>query len=125
MSSFAKITKHPNDGKYYLARWIDDYFAPHVYGVKFPEDDKVYPVDLVEARQVDNFWKNDVIAAFQYVSGFAGNDDAVITFLNQIEKEYKARWKRDPFRGEGAYLLCEHVVQGGECIYCNLVIEEE
>jgi hypothetical protein len=125
MSSYAKITKHPTTGEYHLARWIDDYFAPHYYGVKFPTDEKVYPVDLVEARQVDNFWKNDVIAAFQYVSGFGGNDDAVITFLNQIEKEYKARWKRDPFRGEGAYLPCEHVVRGGECIYCNLVIEEE
>lgn len=125
MSSYKKVVRHPNTGVYQEASYIDDYFAPNFYGVQFPEDEKVYPIDFVEERQIDNFWKNDVIAAFQYVSGFAGNDKATITFLNQIEKEYKARWSRDPLGGEGAYLPCEHVVQHGECIYCRLAIEDE
>ncbi len=135
MSSYAKITKHPTTGEYHLARWIDDYFAPHYYGVKFPTDDKVYPAEFVTERQIHDFWAEDVINAFRYVSGFAGNDDAVITFLNQIQKEYRKRWELDPLTGNGATELsivvhrlkmpCEHVVQGGECIYCRLVIEEE
>ena len=135
MSSYAKITKHPTTGKYHLARWIDDYFAPHYYGVKFPTDDKVYPAEFVEQRQIHDFWAEDVINAFKYVSGFAGNDEAVITFLNQIQKEYNSRWNRDPLTGGGATELsivvqrlempCEHVVQGGECIYCRLAIEDE
>lgn len=131
MSSYAKITKHPTTGEYALARWIDDYFAPHYYGVKFPDDDKVYPAEFVSERQIHDFWAEDVINAYKYVSGFEGNDQAVITFLNQIEKEYKERWRRDPLTGGGATELqraempCEHVVQHGECIYCRLVIEDE
>lgn len=135
MSSYAKITKHPNTGKYALARWIDDYFAPHFYGVKFPDDDKVYPAEFVEERQIHDFWAEDVINAYKYVLGFAASDENVITFLNQTEKEYKDRWRRDPLTGGGATELsvvvqrlempCEHVVQHGECIYCRLVIEDE
>ncbi len=135
MSSYAKITKHPTTGEYALARWIDDYFAPHYYGVKFPDDDKVYPAEFVSERQIHDFWAEDVINAYKYVSGFEGNNQAVITFLNQIEKEYKERWRRDPLTGGGATELsivvqreempCEHVVQHGECIYCRLVIEDE
>lgn len=135
MSSFAKITKHPNDGKYYLASWIDDYFAPHYYGVKFPNDEKVYPADFVEERQIHDFWADDVINAFKYVMGFEGTDKQVINFLNQIQKEYRKRCELDPLTGGGATELsvvtkhftmpCEHVVQHGECIYCRLVIEDE
>lgn len=135
MSSYAKITKHPTTGEYALARWIDDYFAPHYYGVKFPDDDKVYPAEFVSERQIHDFWAEDVINAYKYVSDFEGNNQAVITFLNQIEKEYKERWRRDPLTGGGATELsivvqreempCEHVVQHGECIYCRLVIEDE
>ena len=29
-------------------------------------------------------------------------ETALITFLNQINREYKARWERDPLGGEGA-----------------------
>ena len=135
MSSYAKITKHPTTGEYALARWIDDYFAPHYYGVKFPDDDKVYPAEFVEERQIHDFWAEDVINAYKYVLGFAASDENVITFLNQIEKEYKERWRRDPLTGGGATELsvvvqrlempCEHVVQHGECILCRLVIEDE
>mgnify|MGYP000991522011 CR=1 FL=1 len=36
------------------------------------------------------------------MTGFAANETALITFLNQINREYKARWERDPLGGEGA-----------------------
>lgn len=101
MSSYHQVTKHPVTGKYEKAFWVDDYFMPHVYGVKFPSDEKVYPVDLVDRAQLKTFWVPDVIAAFTYLKGFE-NEEAAITFLNQIEKEYKARWERDPLGGEGA-----------------------
>lgn len=125
MSSYKKITRHPNTGIYEEAFYIDDYFGPHIYGVRFDSDNKVYPTDLVEERQIDHFWAEDVLAAFRYVGGFGANDKTVLLFLNQIEKEYKARWQRDPFGGEGAYLPCEHFVQNGECINCRIVIEED
>lgn len=106
MSSFKKITRHPKTGKWEQAWWLDDYFMPHVYGVKFA-DGKVYPTDLVENKDIHDFWANDVIAAFteflygtDVVTQEASED--VIEFLNLVEKAYKARWKRDPLTGEGA-----------------------
>ena len=103
--------------------------------MKFPDDEKVYPAEFVSERQIHDFWADDVINAFRYVTGFAGNDDAVITFLNQIQKEYRKRWELDPLTGNGATDLsivvprlempCEHVVERGECIYCRLAIEED
>ncbi len=139
MSSYAKITKHPVTGKYAKADWIDDYFAPHYYGVKFPDDDKVYPAEFVQERQINDFWADDVINAFKYVMGLDAKDELLITFLNQIEKEYKARWQLDPISGNGATeksvvvkrLMsslegpCDHYVQYGECVKCRLVIEDE
>lgn len=149
MSSYAKITKHPTTGKYALARWIDDYFAPHYYGVKFPDDDKVYPAEFVEERQIHDFWADDVINAFRYVMGletkvynqqpYLEQNELLVAFLNQIEKEYKARWQLDPISGNGATeksvvvkrLMsslegpCDHYVQYGECVKCRLVIEDE
>lgn len=104
MSTYSKIRKHPQTGEYEMATFVDDYFGPHIYGVHFSSDDKTYPVELVESKQVYDFWKDDVILAYCYLMGFAATDEGVITFLNQIEKQYKARWERDPVTGEGATL---------------------
>ena len=41
MSSFTRKTKHPVTGRIQQADWIDDYFGPHEYGIKFP-DGKVF-----------------------------------------------------------------------------------
>lgn len=102
MSSFSQITKHPLTGEYQKAEYIDDYFGPHVYGVKFAHDEKVWPVDIVDEKQIKTFWAEDVINAWKYLTGFGMNETSLITFLNQIEREYKARWERDPLGGEGA-----------------------
>lgn len=37
MSSFYKPTKHPETGKWENAEWLDNYFAQHGYGVRFPD----------------------------------------------------------------------------------------
>ena len=102
MSSYSQVTKHPITGEYEKAEYIDDYFGPHGYAVKFPSDEKYWPVQLVDDSQIHTFWVQDVIAAWQYMTGFAANETALITFLNQINREYKARWERDPLGGEGA-----------------------
>lgn len=48
MSEPFRLTKHPKTGKWEIARWIDDYFAPRRYGVQFPNDEKVYsPLEYV------------------------------------------------------------------------------
>lgn len=139
MSNYARVTKHPVTGKYSKAEWLDNYFAPHYYGVKFPDDEKVYPAEFVEERQIHDFWADDVINAFRYVMGLEAKDELLVAFLNQIEKEYKARWQLDPISGNGATeksvvvkrLMsslegpCDHYVQYGECVKCRLVIEDE
>lgn len=42
MSSYIKNTKHPETGEFEPAAWIDNYFRPHAYGVKFLSDPQVY-----------------------------------------------------------------------------------
>lgn len=37
MSNFIQTTKHPKTGKIEPATWLDDYFGPHQYGVKFSD----------------------------------------------------------------------------------------
>lgn len=109
MSTFAKPTRHPQKGTWELAQWIDDYFGPHIYGVRFESDKKVYPVDIVERNHIYDFWADDVIQAFTkflYGDGHGADPNEVVAdiidFLNLIQKEYKARWQRDPATGEGA-----------------------
>lgn len=105
MSSYTQITKHPQTGVYEKALWIDDYFSPHVYGVKFESDGKVYPVDIVEGKQIYDFWKDDVVNA--YLEEFEDEDPEtqqqfVVDFLNRIQAQYVARWEEDPLTGNGA-----------------------
>jgi len=100
MSGYKKITKHPITGNYELAEYIDDYFLPHVYGVKFPSEEKVYPFDLIEERQIKNFWAEDVITTLRDSLGLESG--SIIDFLNDLNITYRDRWKRDPLGGEGA-----------------------
>lgn len=104
MSTFSKVTRHPQTGKWEMARWIDDYYAHHVYGVHFNSDDKTYPTEQVDKAQITDFWVQDVVmACFAFF-----NDEPeekhqkVADFLNEIQREYNERWKRDPATGEGA-----------------------
>lgn len=101
MSTYSKITRHPQTGEYEKARWIDDYYGPHLYGVEFASDDKVYPEDMVAKAQLKEFWAADVIGAFKKVQAKAGSK-TVIAFLEALNEEYKERWDRDPEGGEGA-----------------------
>ena len=98
MSTFSRITRHPQTGTYEEATWIDDYFAPHVSGVEFKSDGKVYPTELVERHQLKEFWAQDVIETVETKYGA----DEVLSFLHTLEHKYKSRWERDPAGGEGA-----------------------
>lgn len=42
MSTYNKLTKHPNTGKWENATWHDDHFGKHKYGVQFPSQPDVY-----------------------------------------------------------------------------------
>ena len=103
MSTYQKITKHPETGVYEVATYHDDYFGPHVYGVGF-KDGKVWPLELVQAKQLKELWFEDVVDAFgDFVDQFDEHvQDRTIEFLNLIEKMYKLRWKQDPQGGKGA-----------------------
>jgi len=42
MSSYIQVTKHPRTGLWEEADWLDDYFGPRQYGVRFPSDDMIF-----------------------------------------------------------------------------------
>lgn len=42
MSNFTRPSYHPKEKVVRAATWLDDYFGPHQYGVRFPGDDHVY-----------------------------------------------------------------------------------
>lgn len=43
MSTFARLTKHPDTGKFEKAIWHDDYFGHHLYGVEFEDGTVINP----------------------------------------------------------------------------------
>lgn len=47
MSNYTKITKHPVTGFWQPAVWLDNYFGPRKYGVRFP-DDEVFNPEVVQ-----------------------------------------------------------------------------
>ena len=100
MSTYSKITRHPQTGEYESATWIDDYFGHHVYGVMFKSDDKVYPVEMVEKAALKEFWAADVLNALREWRGFT--EEEILEFLTALNIVYKDRWNRDPEGGEGA-----------------------
>ena len=50
MSNFKKITRHPVTGLLKIAEWLDDYFGPHEYGVRFEGNTKVYREEDVDVN---------------------------------------------------------------------------
>ena len=101
MSTYSKITRHPQTGQYESATWIDDYFGHHVYGVLFESDDKIYPTDIVNRAELKHFWAADVIKAVREFSNFDTDQD-VLDFLDILNDVYKKRWEDDPLYGDGA-----------------------
>lgn len=103
MSDYKKVVRHPQTNKWEVAQFKDNYFGQHYYGVYFESDEKVYPNDLVQNRQLKEFWAADVIEAFKKVRPFKFDEETeLLAFLNELEIAYKNRWERDPVEGEGA-----------------------
>lgn len=48
MSSYIRLTVHPETGAAEKAEWLDDYFGHYNYGVRFPSDGKVFRADEYE-----------------------------------------------------------------------------
>lgn len=51
MSSYIKKSQHPETGKMEDAFWMDDYYGPHQYGVKFM-DGKIFREGLIPAHDI-------------------------------------------------------------------------
>lgn len=100
MSSYSKITRHPQTLQWEVAQYMDDYFGPHIYGVFFPSDQKTYPIELVEKMQLKEFWAADVFDALR--SGFGFDDNKILKFIDCLQTAYKDRWNADPIEGGGA-----------------------
>jgi hypothetical protein len=58
MSDYSKMTKHPVTGKWEKARWIDNAFGHHNYGVKF-EGEKFYHNPATEKLETKDWGKDD------------------------------------------------------------------
>lgn len=99
MSDYSRITRHPNDGRYDIATWHDNYFGHGLYGVRFPNDEVVYPASQVEQAQIATFWVADVLETLRE-RGW--DDETIVRFLEKLQETYKRRWQRDPIHGEGA-----------------------
>lgn len=112
MSTYKRITKHPLRAEWHNAEWIDDYFGPHRYGVKFPNDAVTYPADQVEEAQLKTLWTHDVLEAVAEL--VEGDSKKVMKFLELVEVEYKKRWERDPEGGEGAVRWLRSMRSGNE-----------
>jgi len=51
MSNFIAPTRYPDEaGEIQPATWLDDYFGPHEYGVRFP-DGKVFHEKEIESKK--------------------------------------------------------------------------
>ena len=46
MSNFQQKAIHPETGEIELADWLDDFYGPHKYAVRFP-DGQLYPERFV------------------------------------------------------------------------------
>jgi hypothetical protein len=54
MSNYHALTRHPITGKIQQASWLDDSFGHHIYGVRFPGDETIYPgKDCTEVSSYD------------------------------------------------------------------------
>lgn len=110
MSTYEKFTRHPHTGKYSKASYKDDYFGPHMFGVKFEEDPVVYPAEQIEKAQLKEFWADDVIKAIRAftlvdIDPKLNQDEAdafTLKFMERLDTAYKNRWHSDPTGGEGA-----------------------
>lgn len=47
MSNFTRSSINPDSGRVEMAEWLDDYYGPNHYGVRFP-DGTVYPEEVVK-----------------------------------------------------------------------------
>ena len=55
MSNFRRIAINPCTGEAQEAEYLDDYFGPHQYGVRFPGSPHVYRADdILSADEGDD-----------------------------------------------------------------------
>lgn len=47
MSNFTRNSINPASGRVEMAEWLDDYYGPNRYGVRFP-DGAIYPEEEVK-----------------------------------------------------------------------------
>lgn len=61
MSTFTATTRHPLTKKCERARWFDDYFGQHNYGVEFADgyvaDPRTEECEIVEDLDIDDYWE--------------------------------------------------------------------
>jgi len=60
VSAYYAFTRHPRTGEWLEAKWIDDYYGPHLYGVQFPHGEVFDPTKvLMPTRKVEEAEKGN------------------------------------------------------------------
>ena len=58
MSSYNRLTKNPDTGKWEICFWIDDYYGSHHYGVRFPDgivvDPEIVKLEVKDSHEPSN-----------------------------------------------------------------------
>lgn len=98
MSNFTNAAYHPPSKTIRSALFLDDYFGKHEYGVKFPDDDHVYPVDEVKIPLDKTFYLNEEIKVNVTLKDLPEEDQDVLYWLKPFEK-----WFIGKFDGEWTF----------------------
>lgn len=92
MSSYLRKTKHPTTGEWQTAWWLDDYFAHHEYGVKFPDGSVFRPEGLETSDEITV----EMINMAAPIAAKRANEDQRKT-VEQADKIISVREKIDMF----------------------------
>lgn len=82
MSNFTCRTKNPKTGTFDDAEYLDNYFGPHIYAVRFP-DGTIYREDSVD------YWETDEPDP----NGFELQDDGMVTSADNTSNTLKTQLK--------------------------------
>lgn len=95
MSNYKALTKHPGTSEWEIADWIDNYFGPHRYGVKFVDSDFIYNPEVhdleVKKEKYDNDEKNNPL-----INSLANTFDNCLIIATKKNADYSPG--ADPFR---------------------------
>ncbi len=85
MSTYNQMTKNPDTGQWEDATWIDDYFGPHQYGVRFPSSEQIWGGRELETR--DYTAEEQVVMLEESLKSSLDNEAQMRELFRSTERE--------------------------------------